>query len=321
MEIQEFICIYDIKSGKMVMILTSVHSLRRVMIFVKNVVVIEDLKNFNLKQTLTCGQVFRYEQVSSHSYMLIAKNKRIRLTQRPGSTTLMIHDSNLSKYEDIWKDYFDMETDYAEIIDQLSKEDPHMEKAIAYGDGIRILNQDPWEMLISFIISQNKAIPHIQVCIENICQAFGELMTDENEEAYYAFPTLEQLSKATEQELRDCKVGFRAPYIMDACEKVGDNTVILESLAHMNTKDAKNILMKIKGVGEKVAHCVLLFGLNKTDTFPTDVWIKRTMEELYFANKETKNKDIIEFANEKFGDYAGYAQQYLFYAARENKDA
>jgi len=289
------------------------------MVFMRNAVVIEDLNNFDLEQTLKCGQIFRYEQVSNHSYMLIAKNKRIRLTQQPESTTLIIHNSNLSEYEEVWKRYLDIETDYDQIMDQLSESDPHMQKAISYGGGIRILNQNTWEMLISFIISQNKAIPHIQVCIQNICQAFGELITDKNSETYYAFPTLEQLSKATEEQLRDCKVGFRAPYIMDACQKVGDNTVILEALAHMSTQEAKESLMKIKGVGEKVAHCVLLFGLNKTDTFPTDVWIKRIMEKLYFEEKKMKNKEIISFAEEKFRDYAGYAQQYLFYYARESQ--
>ena len=303
----------------MVIIQNSMYSKEGVMVFMKNVVVIEDLNNFDLEQTLKCGQIFRYEQISSHSYVVIAKNKRIRLTQQPGSTTLIIHNSNLSEYEEVWKRYLDIETDYDQIITQISKDDPHMKEAITYGEGIRILNQDPWEMLISFIISQNKAIPHIQECIKNLCEAFGELITDKNGQTYYAFPTLEQLSQATEQEIRDCKVGFRAPYIMDACQKVMDNTVILEALAHMNTQEAKETLIKIKGVGEKVAHCVLLFGLNKTDTFPTDVWIKRIMEELYFDNKKMKNKEIITFAEEKFGDYAGYAQQYLFYYARERQ--
>ena len=287
--------------------------------FVKNVVVIENLNNFDLEQTLKCGQIFRYQQVSTNSYIVIAKNKRIRLTQQAESTTLIIHNSNLSEYEEVWKRYLDIETDYGQIVDKLSKNDSHMQKATSYGKGIRILNQDTWEMLISFIISQNKSIPHIQACIQNLCQAFGKLITDKNGETYYAFPTLEQLSKATEEGLRDCKVGFRAPYIMDACQKVGDNTVVLETLFHMGTKKAKENLMKIKGVGEKVAHCVLLFGLNKTDTFPTDVWIRRTMNNLYFENQKIKDNEIIRFAQEKFGDYAGYAQQYLFYYARESE--
>ncbi len=283
----------------------------------KNVVVIEELKNFDLKQTLECGQIFRYEKISSNSYAVITKNKRIRLTQKPGSTTLMIHDSNISEYEEIWKHYLDMETDYEHIINQVSKDDPYMQKALEYGQGIRILKQDTWEILISFIISQNKAIPHIQQCINNLCEAFGQMVMDKDGESYYAFPTVEELSKATEQEIRDCKVGFRAPYIMDACQKIMDNTVVLEALPAMSTQEAKEVLMKIKGVGEKVAHCVLLFGLGKTDTFPTDVWIKRIMESIYFDHKETSNQHIIEFANKKYGDYAGYAQQYLFYYGRK----
>lgn len=256
----------------------------------KNVVVIEDLKNFDLKQTLECGQIFRYEKVSSNSYTVIAKNKRIRLTQQPESTTLMIHNINLSDYEEIWKHYLDIETDYEHVISQISKDDLYMKDAIEYGSGIRILNQDTWEMIISFIVSQNKAIPSIQQCINNLCEAFGEKVTDKEGETYYAFPTVEELSKATEQEIRDCKVGFRAPYIVDACQKVMDNTVVLEALPAMSTQKAKETLMKIKGIGEKVAHCVLLFGLKKTDTFPTDVWIKRIMQEIYFENKETKNQ-------------------------------
>ena len=285
----------------------------------KNVVVVEDLKNFDLRQTLECGQIFRYEQVSKNTYTLIAKNKRITLTQQPESTTLMIHNSSLSEYEEVWKDYLDIETDYDQIIQKVSKDDPHMQKAVAYGGGIRILKQDTWEMLISFIISQNKAIPQIQQCINNLCQSFGELITDQDGETYYAFPTVEELSKATEEEIRACKVGFRAPYIMDACQKVMDNTVTLEALPGISTAEAKEELLKIKGVGEKVAHCVLLFGLGKTDTFPTDVWIKRVMEENYFDGQETSHKEIILFANNKFGEDAGYAQQYLFYYGRQSE--
>lgn len=285
----------------------------------KNAVVIEELKNFDLKQTLECGQIFRYEKVSNNSYTVIAKNKRIRLTQQPESTTLIIYNSNISEYEEVWKDYLDIETDYEHIIKQISKDDRHMQKAIEYGSGIRILRQNTWEMIISFIISQNKAIPQIQQCISNLCQSFGERVIDKDGEVYYAFPTVEELSRATEEEIRACKVGFRAPYIMDACQKVMDNTVVLEALPAMSTQEAKENLMKIKGIGEKVAHCVLLFGLNKTDTFPTDVWIKRIMEDVYFAGNEINHKDIIAFASKQYGNYAGYAQQYLFYYGRQTE--
>lgn len=285
----------------------------------KNVVVIGGLKNFNLKQTLECGQVFRYEKISDNSYTLIAKNKRIRLRQKPESTTLRIYGSNQAEYQEFWKDYLDIETDYEYIINQISRDDSYMQEAIEYGRGIRILKQDTWEMIISFIISQTKAIPQIQQCIKNLCEAFGEKITQADGEIYYGFPTAAQLSKATDEELRACKVGFRAPYIMDACQKVVEGTVVLEALPAMSTQEAKEALIKIKGIGEKVAHCVLLFGLGKTDTFPTDVWIKRVMEEAYFGGEQTKHKKIIEFANKKYGNYAGYAQQYLFYFGRQTE--
>lgn len=285
----------------------------------EEVVIIEGLKNFDLKQILECGQVFRYEKQSNNSYSLIAKNKRIRLTQDPESRTLRIYNSNRYEFDEVWKDYFDIETDYQHIINRISKDDPYMQKAIEYGSGIRILKQDTWEMIISFIISQNKAIPHIQQCINNLCQAFGKAIIDQNGESYYAFPTVEELSEATEEQLRECKVGFRAPYIIDACQKVMNKTVVPEALPAMSTNEARENLMKIKGIGPKVAHCVLLFGLNKTDTFPTDVWIKRIMEEAYFSGDQTKHKDIITFASKKYGQYAGYAQQYLFYYGRQTE--
>lgn len=287
--------------------------------FMKNSVVIEHLDNFDLKQTLECGQIFRYEEVAPHTYTVIAKNKRIKLTHKPESTSLIIHNIKLSEYEQIWKEYLDIETDYGNIIKEISKNDSHMKKATDYGSGIRILRQDTWEMIITFIISQNKAIPHIQTCVNNLCQAFGEAIVDAEGETYYAFPTPEELSKATEEEIRECKVGFRAPYIMDACKKVMDDTVVIEALPGMSTEEAKNTLMQIKGIGEKVAHCVLLFGLNKTDTFPTDVWITRVVQETYFNGDQISKKDIIKFADERFGEYAGYAQQYLFYYGRQTE--
>lgn len=285
----------------------------------KDVITIENLEHFDLKQILECGQIFRYEKISSFSYRLMARDKRIKLSQDPKSRVLTIENSSLSDYQAIWKEYFDIETDYGHIIKKISRDDPHMQKATEYGSGIRILNQDTWEMIISFIVSQNKAIPHIQTCINNLCQAFGTLMVDQGGESYYAFPTVEELSKATDEEIRACKVGFRAPYIMDACQKVMDGTVVLEALPGLSTLEAKESLMKIKGIGEKVAHCVLLFGLGKTDTFPTDVWIKRIMQQVYFDHKETKNQEIINFANQKYGSYAGYAQQYLFYYGRQSE--
>ena len=285
-----------------------------------NIVMLNHLNHFNITQILESGQVFRYEKLTDHSYILNAKQKLIKITQQPDSSSAIIYNTNISELEEIWFSYFDMDTNYAKITRQLAKKDSHMAKAIEFGSGIRILKQDPWEMLISFIISQNKAIPHIQQCIRNISEQFGAPLEeiDRDDKPYHAFPTPEELSKASEEELRMCKVGFRAPYITDACRKVLNGEVILNDLFIMTADEAREQLMTIKGVGPKIADCILLFAYGKGEVFPTDVWIKRVVEGLYFEGKEMKPGEIQTFAKSYFGKLAGYAQQYLFYYGREN---
>lgn len=286
----------------------------------KNVAIVEQLEYFNIGQILESGQVFRFEKVNDHTYILIAKGKCIKITQLPESTTLMIYNSTLGEFEEIWRPYFDIDTDYGHIAHTLVQKDSHMANAVAFGKGIRLLKQDPWEMLISFIISQNKAIPHIQQCIANITERYGQKIDyeEENKKTYYTFPTPQELAVATEEELRACKVGFRAPYIMDACQKVVSGEIVLNDLFNMSSQEAKEELMKIKGVGPKVSDCILLFAYGKMDLFPTDVWIKRVIEGMYFEGKEISLKAIQTFAREYFADLAGYAQQYFFYYGREN---
>ena len=287
---------------------------------VQNVVMLKHINHFNIKQILESGQVFRFEKVAESSYTLIAKQKRIRITQQEDSTSPLIHHITRSELDEIWHNYFDLETDYDTIIRELEVKDRYMQEAIQFGDGIRILRQDPWEMLISFIISQNKSIPHIKQCIQNLCEQFGQRIEYEacHEEPYYTFPTPEQLIRATEDDLRACKVGFRAPYIRDACLKVVHEEVSLNDLIAYDAKGAKAELMRIRGVGPKIADCILLFAYAKGEVFPTDVWIKRVVEGLYFHGEEKKPEYIQAFAKEYFGDLAGYAQQYLFFYGREN---
>ena len=285
-----------------------------------NIVMLDHLDHFNIKQILESGQVFRFEKITDNSYLLNAKQKVIKITQQPGCSSAILHNTNISEVDEIWSPYFDLDTSYAYIAKQLSAKDEFMAKAVQFGEGIRILKQDPWEMLISFIISQNKAIPHIKECIKNISKTFGTPTdeTDGNGEAYYAFPTPSELVKASEDELRECKVGFRAPYIMDACRQVVEGHINLNDFYIMSTEEVKEKLMTIKGVGTKVADCILLFAYGKNGAFPTDVWIKRVMEGVYFEGKEVKPEEIQQFANEYFGPLAGYAQQYIFYYGREN---
>lgn len=285
-----------------------------------NIVMLNHLKNFNIKQILESGQVFHYERLTDHSYILNAKQKLIKITQQPHSSSAIIYNTNISELDEVWIPYFDIDTNYAKITQELSRKDEHMEKAVAFGSGIRILRQDPWEMLISFIISQNKAIPHIQQCIRNISERYGFPLEqfDGEDKNYYAFPSPKALSRANEEELRECKVGFRAPYIMDACHKILNGEINLNDLYIMSADEAREKLMQIKGVGPKIADCILLFAYGKGEVFPTDVWIKRVVEGMYFEGKEMKPAEIQTFAKGYFGDLAGYAQQYLFYYGREN---
>jgi N-glycosylase/DNA lyase len=180
---------------------------------------------------------------------------------------------------------------------------------------VRILNQDFFETLISFIISQNKQIPHIKQIVHTLSERYGD-KAEINGHTVHLFPTLERLNEVTEDELRECKVGFRAPYIKDAVTKVYDGTIDETALRNMNSDDCMNTLMTIKGVGTKVASCVMLFSLGKRDSFPIDVWMKRIMENMYFDGP-AKKEEIAGLAKKLYGDDSGYAQQYLFYYGRE----
>lgn len=284
-----------------------------------NIVMLDHLDHFDIKQILESGQVFRFEKIAEHSFILNAKQKLIKIVQQEESSSAIFYNTNISEMDEVWSPYFDLETSYAYIANTLREKDPFMKQAVDFGKGIRILKQDPWEMLISFIISQNKSIPQIKTCIENISCAFGFPINEQTgqEKNYYSFPTPKELSRATEEMLKECKVGFRAAYILDACHKVLNGDVILNDLYIMEREEAKEKLMTIKGVGPKIADCILLFAYGKTGAFPTDVWIKRVMEGVYFEGKEVKPEEIQKFAKEYFGSLCGYAQQYIFYYGRE----
>ena len=200
--------------------------------YMRREIILQRLQHFDMGQIADSGQVFRMEKLTDSTYLVIAKDRILKVTQQPGSSSVILHDCTMGEYEEFWKDYFDMDTNYRKIIEKLAQKDEKMKEAIAFGEGVRILRQDPWEMLISFIISQNKGIPHIKQCIGHISQAFGTVLpTIEGiEETYYSFPTPMQLARATEEQLRNCKVGFRAPYIIDACRKVVAGEVVLTDL-------------------------------------------------------------------------------------------
>lgn len=276
-----------------------------------NKIIMSEFESFNIMEILECGQCFRFEKNGELFYTIVAYKRVLNIQQF--EDRVEFYPCNKEDFEKIWINYFDLNTNYDEIKKELEKDDI-VKKAIKYADGIRILNQEPWECLISFIISQNNRIPMIKQVIKNISEKYGE-KDGEN----FLFPNLEQLRKATPEELRECKTGFRDKYILDAIEKIYQNKVDFSKYNQYTTEQAKENLLLIKGVGTKVADCVLLFSLNKKDVFPTDVWVKRVMEYFYFNEKDTSIKEIHKFAEEKWGKLAGYAQQYLFYYARSEK--
>ena len=222
--------------------------------------------------------------------------------------------------KEIVTNYFDLNRNYSEIKEKLSKIDENVNLSIQYGEGIRILNQDLWETIISFIISANNNIPRIKGIIERLSQKYGKEIKW-NGEKYYTFPTPEELKDVEVQDFRNLGTGFRDIRLYETTRMVLENKVVLKELYNVDTLEARDELLTLSGVGPKVADCILLFSdLKRFDVFPIDVWVRRVMNELYIKNPdETKvnKKDIARIAKEKFGDLEGLAQQYLFYWKRD----
>ncbi len=279
-----------------------------------NVVILEGVADFDPKHIFECGQCFRWISEEDGSYTGVAKGKVINVSRE--NDTVYIKNSNLKDFNDIWKDYFDLDTDYTKIKNILKNMDEHLEKATEFGWGIRILRQDPWEMIISFIISSNNRIPMIQRAIGNLSRQYGTYIGQYNGVDYYDFPTPEQLNKASIEEIRACSTGFRDKYIKLTTEAVINNNDNVYKYNSLSTEECRKELMKFNGIGPKVCDCIALFGMQKYDTFPVDVWVKRVMQEFYVDDDRSLPK-MRTYAIDKFGDLSGFAQQYLFYYARE----
>ena len=267
---------------------------------------VDECDEFNIKHILECGQVFRYK-VQPFGYTVYSGDQKADIYCQKGITKIFCKNK---KY---FINYFDLNTNYATIKSAISN-DQFVAKAVQYGYGIRILRQDPIEMIISFIISANNNIPRIKASIEKICEAYGQYS-----DGFYSFPTIDNLSNADEQFFKLAGCGYRAGYLVDTIKSLKDGFDV-DSLYSMTTENARRQLATLKGVGPKVADCVLLFGFYKTDVFPTDTWIVHTYESMY-GNPNIGVKKINQFFHNKFGKYSGYAQQYLFYSQRENKSS
>lgn len=287
--------------------------------------------DLDLAQTLECGQCFNFERIDNgpdgpQEYVVCAMGRALHVRQvsggpscTPGSgsgSELEFLNASADDIENIWIPYFDLDRDYSEIKRAVACADSRLEPITEKYYGIRILRQDLCETLVSFIISQNKNIPQIKKCVKAICRQAGPCLGVIAGKEYYGFPSLEVLAQMDEQDFRDLKCGFRAPYIVDAIKHMagGLNAQELSSLSY---DAARERLISIRGVGDKVANCVLLFSLGFREAFPVDVWIKRIMQELYFNGEETPKAVIEEKGRSLFGAFGGYAQQYLFMYARE----
>lgn len=262
-----------------------------------NGIKIKGVTDLDLAQTLDCGQSFRWvENDGKFSGVAFGKKAEIYFD----GDYLCIDNTTAEDFENIWKSYLDLELDYEKIREDIKNLHPVLRDACAYAPGIRILRQEPWEALCTFIISQNNNIKRIKGIVQRLCESFGGKIDD-----YYTFPPAENLAELSPEDLAPIRAGFRNKYIIDAAQKVSAGEVDLEKCRKLPYDEAREELMKIKGVGKKVADCALLFGLHRVEAFPVDVWMKRALDKLF--------PDMTE---NDFGPYAGIAQQYIFHYSR-----
>lgn len=282
--------------------------------------IIESPNSFELKDIFDCGQCFRWNKENDDSYTGIWKNNVVNV-KKENDTIIFTGVSSAENFEEEINKYFDMNRDYEEIKEKLSKIDDNMKTSIEYGKGIRILNQELWETIISFIISANNNIPRIKGIIERLSKNYGKKI-EWNGKEYYTFPTPEELKDVTVEEYRSLGLGFRDIRLYETTKMILDKEIDLEKLQNNpNTIEVREKLLSLSGVGPKVADCILLFStLKRFEVFPIDVWVRRVMNDLYIKNEDenkVSKKQIENLAKEKFGDLAGLAQQYLFYWRRE----
>ena len=280
---------------------------------------ISNIDSFELKDIFDCGQCFRWNEQQDGSYTGVFGENVLNVSKVGNDVVFKgICKENI---KETVENYFDLNRDYQKIKNQLMQIDENMKKSVEYGQGIRILNQDLWETIISFIISANNNIPRIKGIIERLSKKYGKEI-EWNDTKYYTFPTAKDLKDVTVQEYRELGLGFRDIRLYETTQMILDKKVDLEEMkSNPDTMEVREQLLSLSGVGPKVADCILLFSdLKRFEVFPIDVWVRRVMNDLYIHNEdETKvnKKQIEKIAQEKFGDLAGLAQQYLFYWRRE----
>ena len=298
----------------------------------EQIYIIKNVNSFEPKHIFECGQCFRWNLEKDGSYTGVVANNVINVKKEQND--IIIKGIFKDNIKDVCNRYFDLDTDYLEIRNKLSKIDNNLKTSVDYGNGIRILKQDVWETIISFIISANNNIPRIKGIIERLSQKYGKEI-EWNGNKYYTFPTIDELSKASVKELRELGLGFRDVRVFETTRIISNKIIDIEELEKMeDVEKLRTQLLRLPGVGPKVADCIMLFSMKKFEVFPIDVWVKRVMKELYndeiekieinnknhfkYSKNSKENEKILEFANQKFGKIAGLAQQYLFYYRREH---
>ncbi len=272
----------------------------------KDKIIVNNKSNFNIAHILECGQIFNYEKIDG-KYIVYSLNKKATIIEQLDFYEIITDDVIY------FENFFDLKTDYTNIKNQLKGKYKFLDEAINFGYGIRILNQDPVEMIISFIISANNNIPRIKKSIKGLCENFGKNMGD-----YFAFPTLKELENATEYDFKKLGLGYRAPQMVKAIKQI--KNICVEEIQKMSTELAIQNLLKISGVGPKVADCIMLFGFQNKYVFPVDTWINKVYNS-YFTNNLTDNRKLIrQNLTKEFGALSGYAQQYLFYFGRSGQE-
>lgn len=277
-------------------------------------IIIKDT-DINLNDTITCGQCFRFSKNNDDSFTMILSDRVINIKQ--DDNNLIVESNNEDNLEEIIIEYFDLRNNYNEINKEILRNDKTLEKCIYLSKGFKILNQNPFEMLISYIISQNNNVKRIMKSVELLSIKYGEKVNFKNHD-YYLFPSYEKLKNISIEDLKDIGVGFRDVYVISALNLINVGTINLDKINKMNTENALNYLMLIKGVGPKVASCILLFAYKKYDVFPIDTWVIQAMKELY-PDVKNNQKEIIKFAKEKYGKYSGIALQYMYHSMRNVK--
>jgi len=269
--------------------------------------------NFDLKSTITCGQIFRFVIEDDNSYTIIIKDRVINLKEH--NDYIIVESSNEDNLEEILYDYFDLNRDYELIEKNILKCDKKLKDALIFSRGLKMIHQDPFETIVAYIISQNNRVPSIANALNLLSLNYGEKVIFRNKQ-YYLFPSIDKLKTLSITDFRNCKVGFRDKYLYEIMRCIENNLLDINSIYNMNSEDSLKYLISFKGIGNKVASCILLFAYQKFDVYPIDTWVKKHMKDDYNIEGE---KNIREFTSNTYKGYSGLAIQYMFNYKRNKK--